>query len=119
MLGAVIVASVDAEFPFAVVLMLAALSTINPETLEAAAIDCRSATKRFRHVIFPEVKSIIVVLLVYNALVAYTAVASSAMTGGSRQATTLLTQIWRESFSMYDFGAGSAVAFIVVLISAR
>ena len=42
-LGAVIVAHVWTQIPFAVVLMMAALSTINPETLEAAAIDCRSA----------------------------------------------------------------------------
>jgi ABC-type sugar transport system permease subunit len=120
-LGAVIVAHVWTQIPFAVVLMLSALSTINPETLEAAAIDCRSATKRFRHVIFPEVKSMIVVLLVYNALVAFTSYdLVYAMTGGGPgTATTLLSfQIWRESFSMYDFGAGSAVAFIVVLISA-
>ena len=35
--------------------------------------------------------------------------------GGPGTATTLLSfQIWKESFSMYDFGAGSAVAFIVV-----
>ena len=118
---AVIVAHVWTQIPFAVVLMMAALSTINPETLEAAAIDCRSATKRFRHVIFPEVKSMIVVLLVYNALVAFTSYdLVYAMTGGGPgTATTLLSfQIWRESFSMYDFGAGSAVAFIVVLISA-
>jgi ABC-type sugar transport system permease subunit len=115
------VAHVWTQIPFAVVLMLAALSTINPETLEAAAIDCRSATRRFRHVIFPEVKSMIVVLLVYNALVAFTSYdLVYAMTGGGPgTATTLLSfQIWRESFSMYDFGTGSAVAFIVVLISA-
>ena len=104
-------AHVWTQIPFAVVLMMAALSTINPETLEAAAIDCRSATKRFRHVIFPEVKSMIVVLLVYNALVAFTSYdLVYAMTGGGPgTATTLLSfQIWRESFSMYDFGAGSA-----------
>jgi ABC-type sugar transport system permease subunit len=72
-------------------------------------------------VIFPEVKSMIVVLLVYNALVAFTSYdLVYAMTGGGPgTATTLLSfQIWRESFSMYDFGTGSAVAFIVVLISA-
>ena len=110
-------AHVWTQIPFAVVLMMAALSTINPETLEAAAIDCRSATKRFRYVIFPEVKSMIVVLLVYNALAAFTSYdLVYAMTGGGPgTATTLLSfQIWRESFSMYDFGAGSAVAFIVV-----
>ena len=100
---------------------MAALSAINSETLEAAAIDCRSALKRFRYIVFPEIKAMIVVLLVYNALTAFTSYdLVYAMTGGGPgTATTLLSfQIWRESFSMYDFGAGSAVAFIVVAISA-
>jgi multiple sugar transport system permease protein len=120
-LGAVIVAHVWTQIPFAVVLMMAALATINPETLEAAAIDCRSSFKRFRYVIFPEVKAMIVVLLVYNALTAFTSydLVYSMTGGGPGTATTLLSfQIWRASFSMYDFGAGSAVAFIVVVISA-
>jgi ABC-type sugar transport system permease subunit len=118
---AVIVAHVWTQIPFAVVLMMAALAAINAETLEAAAIDCRSSLKRFRFVIFPEIKSMIVVLLVYNALTAFVSYdLVYAMTGGGPgTATTLLSfQIWRESFSMYDFGAGSAVAFIVVAISA-
>jgi ABC-type sugar transport system permease subunit len=118
---AVIAAHVWTQIPFAVILMMAALSAINAETLEAAAIDCRNPLKRFRYVIFPEIKAMIVVLLVYNALTAFTSYdLVYAMTGGGPgTATTLLSfQIWRESFSMYDFGAGSAVAFIVVLISA-
>jgi ABC-type sugar transport system permease subunit len=120
-LMAVIAAHVWTQIPFAVILMMAALSAINAETLEAAAIDCRNPLKRFRYVIFPEIKAMIVVLLVYNALTAFTSYdLAYAMTGGGPgTATTLLSfQIWRESFSMYDFGAGSAVAFIVVLISA-
>jgi multiple sugar transport system permease protein len=120
-LMAVIAAHVWTQIPFAVILMMAALSAINAETLEAAAIDCRNPLKRFRYVIFPEIKAMIVVLLVYNALTAFTSYdLVYAMTGGGPgTATTLLSfQIWRESFSMYDFGAGSAVAFIVVLISA-
>jgi multiple sugar transport system permease protein len=117
----VVVAHVWTQIPFAVVLIMAALSAINPETLEAAAIDCRSAVKRFRYIIFPEIRSMIVVLMVYNALTAFTTYdLVYAMTGGGPgTATTLLSfQIWRESFSMYDFGTGSAVAFIVVAISA-
>jgi len=120
-LMAVTFAHVWTQIPFAVVLMMAALSTINSETLEAAAIDCRNPLKRFRYIIFPEIKAMIVVLLVYNALTAFTSYdLVYAMTGGGPgTATTLLSfQIWRESFSMYDFGAGSAVAFIVVVISA-
>lgn len=115
------VAHIWTQIPFAVVLLMAALANINSETLEAAAIDCRSPFKRFAYVIFPEIKAMIVVLLVYNALMAFTTYdLVYAMTGGGPgTATTLLSfQIWRESFSMYDFGAGSAVAFIVVVISA-
>jgi ABC-type sugar transport system permease subunit len=118
---AVAAAHVWTQIPFAVILLMAALSAINSETLEAAAIDCRNPLKRFRYIIFPEIKSMIVVLLVYNALIAFTSYdLVYAMTGGGPgTATTLLSfQIWRESFSMYDFGAGSAVAFIVVIISA-
>ena len=49
--------------------------------------------------------------------VAYTGIGMTG--GGPGTATTLLSfQIWKESFSMYDFGAGSAVAFIIVAISA-
>src|SRR5262245_43963526 len=117
----VTVAHVWTQVPFAVILMMAALSAINAETLEAAAIDCRNPLKRFRYIVFPEIKAMIVVLLVYNALTAFTSYdLVYAMTGGGPgTATTLLSfQIWRESFSMYDFGAGSAVAFIVVIISA-
>jgi multiple sugar transport system permease protein len=117
----VVIAHVWTQIPFAVVLIMAALSSINSETLEAAAIDCRSAFGRFRYIVFPEIKSMIVVLTVYNALTAFTSYdLVYAMTGGGPgTATTLLSfQIWRESFSMYDFGAGSAVAFIVVAISA-
>ena len=120
-LFSVIVAHVWTQVPFAVVLVMAALATINPETLEAAAIDCKSPWRRFRYIVFPEIKSMIVVLVVYNALTAFTTYdLVYAMTGGGPgTATTLLSfQIWRESFSMYDFGAGSAVAFIVVAISA-
>ena len=118
---AVVVAHVWTQIPFAIVLVMAALSTLSPEMLEAATIDGATAAQRFRYVVFPHIKAIVVVLLIYNALTAFTTYdVVYAMTGGGPgTATTLLSfQIWKESFSMYDFGAGSAVAFIVVAISA-
>jgi ABC-type sugar transport system permease subunit len=117
----VLVAYVWTQIPFAVVLTMTALAAINRETLEAATIDCRSGWRRFRHVIFPEIKAMVVVLLVYNALMAFTTYdIVYAMTGGGPgTATTLLAfQIWREGFSGYDFGAGSAVAFLMVGVAA-
>jgi len=115
------VAHVWTQIPFTVVLVMAGLSAINPETIEASVVDGASSFQRFAFVVFPQIKAVLVVLLVYNALVAFTSYdLVYAMTGGGPgTATTLLSfQIWKESFSMYDFGAGSAVAFIVVAISA-
>jgi ABC-type sugar transport system permease subunit len=117
----IVVAHVWTQIPFTVVLVMAALSTLSTETLEAATIDGASRAQRFGYVVFPHIKAILVVLLIYNALTAFTSYdIVYAMTGGGPgTATTLLSfQIWKESFSMYDFGAGSAVAFIVVAISA-
>lgn len=119
--AAVSVAHVWTQVPFSVVLFMAALSTIDPELIEAAKVDGANALRRFQHVTLPAIKAMLVLLLVYNALVAFTTYdVVYAMTGGGPgTATSLLSfQIWRESFSMYDFGAGAAVAFIVVAFSA-
>jgi ABC-type sugar transport system permease subunit len=117
----VVVAHVWTQIPFTIVLVMAALSTLPRETIEASVIDGATAAQRFAYVVFPHIKAIVVVLLIYNALTAFTTYdIVYAMTGGGPgTATTLLSfQIWKESFSMYDFGAGAAVAFIVVAISA-
>ena len=117
----VVVAHVWTQIPFTIILVMAALSTLNEDIIEAAELDGATAAQRFVHITFPHIKAIIVVLRVYNALTAFTTYdIVYAMTGGGPgTATTLLSfHIWKESFSMYDFGAGSAVAFIVVAISA-
>ena len=117
----VLVAHIWTQIPFTVVLVMAALSTLSREMIEAAVVDGATPVQRFFYVVFPHIKAIVVVLLVYNALAAFTTYdIVYAMTGGGPgTATTLLSfHIWKESFSMYDFGAGSAVAFIVVAISA-
>jgi ABC-type sugar transport system permease subunit len=116
----VVVAHVWTQFPFAAVLLMAALTAIDPQLYEAAKIDGAGRWQRFRFVTFPQIKAMVVVLLVYAALVAFTSYdLVYAMTGGGPgTATTLLSfQIWKESFSMYNFGNGAALAFITVLIS--
>jgi ABC-type sugar transport system permease subunit len=113
-------AHVWTQVPFAVVLVMAALTTINPELHDSAQIDGAGALQRFRYINFPHIRPMVVLLLVYNALTAFTSYdLIYAMTGGGPgTATTLLSfQIWKESFSMYDFGTGSAVAFIMVAVS--
>jgi ABC-type sugar transport system permease subunit len=116
----VVVAHVWTQFPFAAVLLMAALTAIDPQLYEAAKLDGAGRWQRFRFITFPQIRAMVVVLLVYGALVAFTSYdLVYAMTGGGPgTATTLLSfQIWKESFSMYNFGNGAALAFITVLIS--
>jgi ABC-type sugar transport system permease subunit len=99
---------------------MAGLVAIEPEQYEAALIDGAGGWQRFAYVTLPQIKAMLVVLLVYSTLVAFTSYdLVYAMTGGGPGTATMLLsfQIWRESFSMYNFGTGAAVAFITVLIS--
>ena len=117
---AVTVAHVWAQFPFAAVLMLAALAAIDKTLYAAAAIDGANAWQRFRFVTLPQISTMIAVLLIYETLIAVTSYdVTYAMTGGGPgSATTLLAfQIWKQSFSMLDFGNGAALAFLTALLS--
>jgi len=117
---AVTVAHIWAQFPFAAVLMLAALSSIDKTLYAAAAIDGANAWDRFRFVTLPQISTMIAVLTVYETLIAITSYdVTYAMTGGGPgSATTLLAfQIWKQSFSMLNFGNGAALAFLTALLS--
>jgi multiple sugar transport system permease protein len=116
----VTVAFVWTQFPFAAVLFMAALTAIDRELHEAARVDGASALQTFRYITLPLIKPIILVLAIYQALVALTSydLVYALTAGGPGTATTLLSfQIWKESFSMMNFGAGSAVGFILVVLS--
>lgn len=114
------VAHVWAQFPFAAVLMLAALAAIDETLYAAAAIDGANAWQRFRFITLPQISTMIAILLIYETLVAITSYdVTYAMTGGGPgSATTLLSfQIWKQSFSELNFGNGAALAFLTALLS--
>ncbi len=116
----VIVAHVWMQFPFASVLLMAALATIDVELYEAAQIDGAGRFRSFRYITFPQIKPMLVVLAIYETLVGLTSydLTYALTAGGPGTATTLLTyQIWKESFQMLNFGNGAALSFIMMLIT--
>jgi ABC-type sugar transport system permease subunit len=118
--GTIIIAHVWTQFPFAAVLLMAALVVIDRQLYDAAEVEGASVFQRFRFVTLPHVKAMVVVLFVYESLIGLTTydLVYGMTGGGPGTATTLIAQhIWKESFSMLNFGTGSALAFILMVLS--
>ncbi len=116
----VIVVFVWAQLPLAAVFLLAALQSVPEELYGAAAIDGASSFGRFRTVTLPGIRSMLVIVALFELLMAVTTfdIVYSLTQGGPGTATTLLSYFtWSESFRRLDFGRGSALAIMISLSS--
>lgn len=116
----VIIVFVWSQLPLAAVFLLAALQSVPEELYSAAAVDGASAFERFRTVTVPGIRSMLVVVALFELLMAVTTfdIVYSLTQGGPGTATTLLSYfIWSESFRRLDFGRGSALAIMIALAS--
>ncbi len=114
------VAHIWTQIPFASVLLMAALSTINKEMYEAAEVDGAGPLRRLLHITLPQVSGMMGVAFIYELIMGLTTydVTYSMTGGGPGGATTLLSYfIWAESFSQLNFGRGAALGVIVALIT--
>jgi multiple sugar transport system permease protein len=114
------VAHIWTQIPFASVLLMAALGTINKELYEAAEVDGAGPLRRLLHVTLPQVAGMMGVAFIYELIMCLTTydVTYSMTSGGPGGATTLLSYfIWAESFSQLNFGRGAALGVIVALIT--
>lgn len=117
---AVIVAHVWATLPLATILVLAAMQAVPRDLYEAAAIDGSGVMSRFRHITLPGIRPMLVVVALYEAVLALTSfdITFSLTHGGPGTATTMLTYFtWSESFKMLNFGHGAALAVVIGLAS--
>jgi len=117
---AVIVAHIWTQIPFASVLLMAALTTINKELYEAAEVDGAGTFRRLIHITIPRIKGMLIVALIYQLIIGITTydVVYSMTGGGPGGATTLLSYyIWAESFKLLNFGRGAALGVIMALLT--
>jgi ABC-type sugar transport system permease subunit len=115
---AVVIVFIWAQLPLAAVFLLASLQSVPEELYSAAAVDGASAFGRFRAVTLPGIRPMLVIVALFELLMAVTSfdIVYALTQGGPGTATTLLTYFtWAESFRKLDFGAGSALAIIIAL----
>jgi ABC-type sugar transport system permease subunit len=117
---AVVVVFIWTQLPLAAIFLLAALQAIPNEQYDAAAVDGAGIVDRFRMVTLPGIRPMLVIVALYETLMAFTNfdIVYSLTQGGPGTATTMVTYFtWVESFKKLDFGAGSALAVIIALAS--
>ena len=116
--AAVVFAHVWREFPLAAILFLAGLQAIPDELHEAASLDGAGAWSRFRHISLPLLRAPLLIVLVYETMIALAVFdLVYVMTGGGPgSATTLFSWFtYVTTFRFLDFGRGAALSFIMAI----
>lgn len=119
-MAALIFANVWRSYPFALVLMLAALQSIPSEMYEAARIDGANRWQEFRYISLPmagRTCAVVLILLTFEYLTLVT-LPFILTSGGPNEATFVLSlRIWREAFTNYHFGFSAATGVVVFLLN--
>ncbi|HEU5223825.1 MAG TPA: sugar ABC transporter permease [Candidatus Lumbricidophila sp.] len=102
-----------------VVLFMVGLQTIPRESLEAAALDGADGWRRFKDIIFPQLKAttaVVVGLTITNALRAFDVIWVLTKGGPNRSSETFALSMYRQTFLLLDPGVGSAIAVVLTII---
>lgn len=106
--------------PFVAFSTYAGLSQVPDEVLEAASLDGSSAWQRFRFIVLPYVRSILVVLLILQViwdLRVFAQIYALQTVGGIRADTnTIGVYIYSVSMATGDLGSGGAISVLLVII---
>lgn len=119
-IGLLVVIEIWANGGYAMTLFLGGLQGIDPVVYEAAAIDGANARQRLQYVTLPLLTPTILVSMVLLSIHAVNQVALIVvLTGGgpARLTETVSVYMWKESFSFFNIGYGSAVAVVIFLLN--
>ncbi|MEV0307968.1 carbohydrate ABC transporter permease [Nonomuraea fuscirosea] len=106
--------------PFAVIILLAGLSTIPAELYDAATVDRAGGLRRFVHVTLPWLLHPLLIVLILETMNAFRAFDTIYVLtgGGPGDATTTIALLDVQTVLTFtDFGLGSAYAWVITAIT--
>jgi multiple sugar transport system permease protein len=115
----VIVVGTWFRFPFMMITVLAALSSIPDELYEAAALDGATALQRFRDITLPLILPVSIIATLLQAIWAFNDFPLTfVLTGGgpANATTPLILMAYREAFQRFNIGYGTSLAVISMLL---
>jgi multiple sugar transport system permease protein len=115
----VIVVGVWQQFPFLMITVLAALSSISDEVNEAASIDGANRWQTFRYITFPLILPVSIIATLLQAIWTFNNFGLPfVLTGGgpANATTPLILLAYKEAFQHFDIGYGTALAVISMVL---
>lgn len=106
--------------PFATLILLTAMQSLDQEQLEAAEMDGASWFSRFRYIMLPHLARAITVVILIQTIFMLSIFAEILVTtnGGPGVATTTLTYlVYVSSLLQYDVGMGSAGGVLAIILA--
>lgn len=116
---AVVFADTWKQFPYVALMLLAGLQTVPREQYESASVDGAGKFRQFFSITLPEIKSILLVVLLFRTMGAIRIFdIIFGMTGGgpANSTSTLLFTAYKYLFGDMNFGLGSALSSIIFLL---
>lgn len=118
-LYSVIAVDIWRNLGFFIVIFVAGLSTVPVETQEAGKVDGANPWQSLIHITIPQMRltfGLVVVLAFNGALRAFDTVYLMTQGGPGGQTELYMTKTFKEAFSKQNFGYGSAMAVVVLLL---
>ncbi len=113
---AIMVSEIWKTTPFMSLLLLAGLSQISEDMIEAAKVDGATAAQRLFKVILPNMKAAIMVAVLFRALDAFRIFDNIfIMTRGAQNTESSSFLTYRQSIEQFQLGLGSALSVLLFL----
>ena len=119
-LYAVLVTAIWSYLGFCIVVQFAGLQKVDPELVGAARIDGANARQRFRHVIIPQIRPVLTMVIVYTVIGGFNVfdVVWVMTSGGPNNASEVIaTYTYEIAFRGNEYGYGATLSMVISVLS--
>ncbi len=119
-LYAILVMAIWSYLGFCIVVLFAGLQKVDPELVAAARVDGANAQQRFRHVIVPQIRPVLTMVIVYTVIGGFNVfdMVWVVTQGGPNNATEVIaTYTYEVAFRANEYGYGATLSMVMSLVA--